>query len=303
MFIGSCFSEYIAEKITEVKFLTDNNPFGTVYNPLSIKKGLLRLMGDIKYSEAELFQSEDVWYSFDHHGSFSGTDKITVLNTINQRLNFSSSFLKEADILFITFGTSFIYELTSTGQVVSNCHKVHPGEFERRKISFAEIIAEYSNLFEMLFNFNPDIFVVFTVSPVRHWKDGAHENQLSKAVLLLAIDQLCKSYVQTFYFPSYEIMMDDLRDYRFYGEDMLHPGKVALNYIWQRLKECFMDSGTIQSIEEVVRIIQAFNHRPFNPDSIDFRAFCSKFVDECRGVSQKYNINLNKEEQYFMSFL
>lgn len=303
LFTGSCFSDYIADKFINYKYSTDANPFGTVYNPLSIKKGLLRLIEGNNYQEVELFQQDDIWYSFDHHGRFSGTEKENVLEGINQQLHFSSASLKEADFLFITFGTSIIYQLKSTGQVVSNCHKVPAGEFVRRKISVEEIIKEYSTLIETLFKYNPNISVVFTVSPVRHWKDGAHQNQLSKSVLLLAIDQLCNSHPQTFYFPSYEIMMDDLRDYRFYTEDMLHPDKVAINYIWQRLKESFMNSDTIRLMDEVEKIIQACNHKPFNPGSTAFRTFCNKFADESRVLMQKHGIDLIREEQYFRSFL
>ena len=301
--MGSCFSENIGDKFREAKFCIDNNPFGIVYNPISIKNGILRMMEKKKYQIDELFEHDDIWYSFDHHSHFSGTGREDVLQNINVRLLKSAEFLKSADLLFITFGTSFIYELKTNRQVVSNCHKLPSGTFERRNVGVEEIYNEYSDLLEELYKYNPDLNVIFTVSPIRHWKDGAHGNQLSKATLLLAIDKICNKYNQTLYFPSYEILLDDLRDYRFYNDDMLHPNITANNYIWQKVKDSFMESETIVIMEEIVKIVQAVNHKPFNPKSDAFLAFANNFLDKIKLLKGKYNIDLAKEEKYFESFL
>ncbi len=303
MFMGSCFSENIGDKFRESKFCIDNNPYGIVYNPLSIKKGLLRLIEKKYYQTDELFEQDGVWYSFDHHSRFSGSDKNLLLQNINQQLLNSAEFLKTADFLFITFGTSLVYELKINKQAVSNCHKLPSNTFERRKISIDEIITNYSYLLNELFNYNPDIYVIFTVSPVRHWQDGAHGNQLSKATLLLATDKICKQFNKTFYFPSYEIMLDDLRDYRFYADDMFHPDNTAINYIWQKVTESFMDTETILIMNEIEKIVQAFNHKPFNAKSVAFREFSNTFLEKINILKEKYNIDFLIEEKYFRSFL
>jgi len=299
---GSCFSEYIGDKLTEARFKVDNNPFGIVYNPLSVKKGLVRLIEATEYRADDLFLHEQVWYSFDHHSRFSGVDKDACLTLMNNRLQKSAQFLKTVDFLFITFGTSYFYLLKSTGQVVANCHKLPANDFQRKRMSIDEIVSEYDSLLQQIWSLNPNIHIVFTVSPIRHWKDGAHDNQLSKAILLLAIDAICKTHKQVFYFPSYELMMDDLRDYRFYGEDMLHPNTIAINYIWNRFKECFMEPDTISLMKEVEKVVQARNHKPFNPGSEAFQSFARQVYDKIQYLKEQYKIDLSEEENYFKSF-
>jgi hypothetical protein len=280
--MGSCFSENIGDKFRESKFCIDNNPFGIVFNPLSIKNGIIRLIENKPYKPDDLILHDDIWCSFDHHSRFSGIDRDEVLQNINQRLNNSAEFLKTADFLFITFGTSFVYELKNNKQVVSNCHKLPSGTFERRSVGIEEIFNDYTYLLNELYKYNPDINVIFTVSPIRHWSDGAHGNQLSKATLLLATDKICNQFNKTLYFPSYEILLDDLRDYRFYNDDMLHPNSTANNYIWQKVKDSFMDSETILVMDETEKIVQAVNHKPFNPNSDSFRVFTSKSLEKIK---------------------
>lgn len=302
MFIGSCFSEYIGSKFLENKFKTDNNPFGVIYNPYSINNALQRLINRKLYQTDELFQHNDIWYSFDHHGKFSGVDKNLVYNNINNRLINSSDFLRNTDFLFITFGTSFIYELKSTKKVVSNCHKVTSDNFEQRILTIEEITNQYSILLSEVFNYNPDIKVIFSVSPVRHWKNGAHGNQISKSILLLSIEYLCKSFQNTLYFPSYEILLDDLRDYRFYCDDMLHPNTTAINYIWEKIKSCFFEKETLKILDKIEQIVQAYKHKPFNPDSIEYKDFAINNLNKIIALKDKYNIWLIEEEEYFKKF-
>lgn len=289
--------------MAEAKFPVDNNPFGIVYNPMSVKLVLSRLMENRPYDREELFNYEGIWSSFDHHSRFSDVDDTACLAKINDRVDHSSQFLKKTSFLFITFGTSFVYTRKADGKIVANCHKVPAGEFTRRRLTVEEIVAEYRILLDQLFKINPNLNIVFTLSPVRHWKDGAHENQLSKAILLLAIDQIVKAFPQTAYFPSYEIVMDDLRDYRFYEEDMLHPNKIAINYIWSRFKEVFIDADTLSLMKEVEKVVQARNHRPFNPKSEPYYKFVSQNLDKIEFLKEQFGIQLSDEEQFFKSTL
>lgn len=303
IFSGSCFSENIGKKLEEAKFKVDNNPFGIVYNPLSVKHGLDRLMSEISYTENDLFQQEDMWCSFDHHSRFSDHSKVQTLQNINTRLQQASKTLKSAEFLFLTFGTSYVYELKSNNKVVCNCHKVPANAFMRRKISVEEITIAYEKLLENLFAFNPSLNIIFTVSPIRHWKDGAHESQLSKSTLFLAIDHLCDKYKNAAYFPSFEIMMDDLRDYRFYDEDMLHPNTVAISYIWQRFRDTFFSADTTNILKEVEKVMQAFRHKPFNNSTESFQLFARQQLEKINFLEDQYKIDLQKETRYFKEFI
>lgn len=303
MFLGSCFSENIGNKLIEKKFLNDNNPFGIVYNPLSIAAQLERLMSGEEYVLDDLFLRDGIWSSFDHHSKFSDVENLKCLEYINLRIKESHRNLKNADILFLTFGTSYVYYLKATGKLVSNCHKVPEKKFDRAMASVETITKAYNKLIENLLAFNPKLRIVFTVSPVRHWKDGAHENQVSKATLLLAIHELCKQLPNTSYFPAYELVMDDLRDYRFYAEDMLHPNDLAVNYIWQRFKDCYMSQETVMLMKDVEKITQAYHHRPFNPLSESFVSFAQQTYMKIQSLKESQHISFVEEEMYFKSFL
>ena len=303
MFLGSCFSEYIGNKLVEAKFSIDNNPFGIVFNPMSVGIQLDKLMNIVEYKMDNLFYNDGVWCSFDHHSRFSNPDKEACLSLINSRLRETHEYLKSADRLFLTFGTSYVYYTNGTERVVSNCHKVPAQEFVRKKVSIQEIVLAYSRLIPQLLAFNPKIQVIFTVSPIRHWKDGAHENQLSKATLLLAIDEICTMFPNASYFPSYEIVMDDLRDYRFYAEDMLHPNSLAINYIWNRFKECYMEPDTVFLMKEIEKVVQASKHKPFNPKTEAFQSFARQFYDKIQYLKGQFQLSFEEEEHYFKSFL
>ena len=241
--MGSCFSENIGQKMIDLKYRVDMNPFGILYNPESIANSLKFLLDQQPFTEYDLFQDQGLWNSFYHHSRFSDVDKDVVLNNINRRLTESHEFLKKADLLVITFGTAWAYELVNTGQVVSNCHKVAASFFNRVRLTRHEISVAYRHLLEELWSFNPNLKVIFTISPIRHWKDGAVENQVSKSTLILAVDHLKNDFADRglSYFPSYELMMDELRDYRFYAEDMIHPSETATDYIWDRFTSIFLN--------------------------------------------------------------
>ena len=272
MLIGSCFSENIGQKLIDLKFGIDMNPFGIVYNPESIANSLQILLEKQIFTESDLFQDQGIWSSFYHHSRFSDVDQKAVLEKINNRISSSNEFLKKADFLIITFGTSWVYELKKTGKIVSNCHKIRASEFTRFRLGVSEIAVKWSDLLKKLWQLNPNLKLIFTVSPIRHWKDGAVENQLSKATLLLAIDQLISIFgnQNLRYFPSYEIMMDELRDYRFYAEDMLHLSSVAVDHIFERFSQSMITDETKKISEQVSKIIRATQHRPFNPKSVEY---------------------------------
>ena len=206
--MGSCFAENIGRKLEENKFSVDINPFGTLYNPASVAEGLRMLLRPEYFTPGDLFQHEGIYHSFTHHSRFSAPSEEECLGHINSRLSESSDFLRKATRLVITLGTAFVYRLKSDGRIVSNCHKLPEKMFDRQLLTVGEIVAEWKGLLLSLWEQNPELKILFTVSPIRHWKDGAHGNQLSKATLLLAIDALQKEFPEhTAYFPAYEIMM------------------------------------------------------------------------------------------------
>ena len=265
--MGSCFAENIGRKLEENKFSVDINPFGTLYNPASVAEGLRMLLRPEYFTPGDLFQHEGIYHSFTHHSRFSAPSEEECLGHINSRLSESSDFLRKATRLVITLGTAFVYRLKSDGRIVSNCHKLPEKMFDRQRLSTQEIVEDWKPLLLALWEQNPALKILFTVSPIRHWKDGAHENQLSKATLLLATDALQKDYPgRIAYFPAYEILMDELRDYRFYADDMLHPSPLAISYpqtLRQSLKNgvIFKKLLTISPFNRIARPISGLSFK------------------------------------------
>jgi len=302
MLMGSCFSENIGQKLIDLKFGIDMNPFGILYNPESIANSLQILLEKRIFTESDLFLDQGIWNSFYHHSRFSDVDRGIALEKINSRINRSYEFLKTADFLVVTFGTAWIYELKRSGQIVSNCHKIRASEFTRFRLGVSEFVEKWSDLLKKLWQFNPNLKLIFTVSPIRHWKDGAVENQLSKATLLLAIDQLISGLgnQNLKYFPSYEIMMDELRDYRFYAEDMLHLSSVAVDHIFDRFGQSIITAETMKISEQVTKIIRATQHRPFNPKSVEYEKFLRMHLNEIEQIEKKSPfLDFTIEREYF----
>ena len=302
LFMGSCFTENIGNKMVELKYPADINPFGILYNPMSVANGLELLLENKTVQEEELIQHNGIWHSFSHHGRFSSTDKKECLENINGRIKTSADIFKRADFLFLTFGTSWIYRLKSTDQIVSNCHKIPAKEFVRQRLSFNEIIETYEHLLKKIWIKNPKLRVVFTVSPIRHWKDGAIENQRSKAGLILAVDELIKIFgkEKCAYFPSYEIVMDELRDYRFYSEDMLHLTDVAVHHIWEIFEHALIEEKDRKTAMEIKKIVNAARHRPMNKNSREFYNFLTGFQKKIAELETRFPfINLRLEKEYF----
>lgn len=302
LLMGSCFSENIGEKFRELKFQADVNPFGVIYNPVSVAKSLRRLVANKPYQEEDLFENQGIWGSFDYHSRFSATSAEKALEAMNSRLDRSFTVLKNAAYLFISFGTAWAYELKETGEIVSNCHKFPESLFKRFRLSPGEIVDVYRDLLSSLWNFNPKLKVIFTVSPIRHWKEGANGNQLSKSVLLLATDRLVTGFGsdRCAYFPSYEIVMDELRDYRFYAPDLIHLSPVAVDHIWDRISRSMIDGESLKLAKRINKIIKARMHRPFRPDADAYKIFLLNSLNEIIDLTISFPyLNLDQEKLYF----
>ena len=287
LMLGSCFIESIGEQLTLARFDVNINPFGILYNPLSIAKSLEILINEQMFTEKDLFEYKEQFHSFYHHSRYSHTDKLACLTNINISLQKGSKYLQEADVLILTFGTSYVYQHKEKEQIVGNCHKLPAASFDRYRLSINEIFSCWSLLIDQLKSINPKLNILFTVSPIRHLSDGAHDNQLSKSTLLIAIDELCKTK-ECYYFPSYEIVLDELRDYRFFKEDMVHPTDVAISYIWERFGDTFFTPVTKQVMAEWRKIQGAIGHRPFNTEGDNYKRFLEQTLLKIRAFSDKY---------------
>lgn len=300
MFIGSCFSNNIGNKLKENKFESSSNPFGVLYNPASIAQIIQHSINKKRIKAEDLILHNGLWHSFDFHGSFSNPDINETLLLTNKTIENTHSYVKKAEILFVTFGTAWAYSYLSTGNIVSNCHKIPSNLFKRKRLSVPSIIAIWKKTLDSLELFNPKLQVVFTVSPVRHLKDGAHENQLSKATLLLAIDQLIKEYSNVSYFPAYEIVMDELRDYRFYNNDMTHLTDLAVDYIFEKFKESYFHNNTSQFLKEISPIILGYNHRILSTQKDEIKKFANNMLKKISSVENKYGpLNFTTEKKHF----
>ena len=288
--MGSCFAENIGTRLERMKFRTITNPYGVLYNPLSIAEGLTRLMERHPFTEEELHEFPDGgWNTWMHHSRYSNPDKQAALTTINNSIEQASCQLAEADVLILTLGTAWVYRLTETNEVVGNCHKVPERKFIRQRLQVQEIIEALTKVLGRLSEINPKLRVLFTVSPVRHLKDGLHGNQLSKATLQLAVDELCQTRPeQCHYFPAYEIVMDELRDYRFYAEDMAHPSMQAVEYVWERFVEHVTDHEAQAFITQWDKIARALAHRPFHPEAEEYKQFVLQNRMKIEILKEKY---------------
>ncbi len=304
MLIGSCFTGNIGEMLQYYKFPTMINPFGVMYNPISVKNELDMLMHKKTFDAKDLHQYNQTWLSFYHGTRFSGDDQTQVLQRINQGIRQASQWLANTSMLIITFGTSRVYELKKDHTIVSNCHKIPSSEFDHYQLKVDDITQNWQPVIKELRAIHPDMQIVFTISPVRHWKDGAVSNQQSKATLILAVQQLLESFPELDYFPSYEIMMDELRDYRFYDEDMIHPGKTAIHYLWEQFSNTYIKKPTRKTMDKMEEIVKASNHSPLKPRSLEHQNFLKKQIEKTRHLMQKYpHINLQPELNHFIQQL
>lgn len=308
--LGSCFSDNIGRRLLDGLFDVDVNPMGTLYNPASIASALDDIMARREFAAADLFEHEGRWHSFAHHSRFSGTDPEKVLRGINSRLRTAHDNLRRAGVLIVTLGTAWIFTLRATGRVVSNCHKLPSAMFIRSRMSVDDIVKLWQPLLSRLRVFNPSLQVIFTVSPIRHLADGAHGNQLSKATLLLAVDRLIEESSTVMpsevvcpdgsvllidpvppmaveYFPAYEALMDDLRDYRFYGADMTHPSETAVDYVYSLFAESHMSAATRDLATACRKVTRRLAHRPMTDDP----AAISRFEQSTRQLVESLSLS------------
>ncbi len=271
--IGSCFIENIGGLLQSYKLPTLLNPFGILYNPLSIHYCIERLLQNTPYTTDELVDHQGIWYSFDHHGHFSSTEPNKAVALINHSYQEALSFLKNTNWLILTLGTATVYRYKVNQKVVANCHKIPNSQFSKERLTIAQIVDALSKTFIALEKKGLDVNILLTVSPVRHIKDGIIENQRSKSTLLLAVEQLVHQFEQVSYFPAYELVMDDLRDYRFFERDLVHPNQMAVTYIWEAFEQAYFTDKTSQLKNKIAKIVKASQHRPFHPHTPQHQQF------------------------------
>lgn len=289
MLLGSCFAQNIGQRLAERKFDICSNPFGIIYNPLSIATVLRRVISGEEFNEnsPEIFESEGRWHSILHHSDFSRKTREEFLHHINSSLQQAHEFIKEVDTIVITLGTAYVYERRSDGLIVSNCHKLPAATFNRRLVDIEEIAENLGNIVKSIASIRPEAKILFTVSPIRHLRDGAHDNQLSKATLLLATEKVRKAYPDKCdYFPAYEIMMDELRDYRFYAEDMTHPSPLAVEYIWEKFSAQHITEESIVLSNAIEEISRGLAHRPFDAESDGYRKFIANLLRKITQIKE-----------------
>ncbi len=290
MMIGSCFAENIGTYLQEFCFPIMVNPFGILYNPISIANSLNFLLSGKKFAEQDLFYSNGLYNSFSHHSRFSGTDPHSTLSRINTQTDEASGILKNCHHLFITFGTSWVFEHKVKKVVVSNCHKLPAATFDRYRLSVSQITETWIPLIDQIRSNNSDLHLIFTVSPIRHLKDGAHENQMSKSTLLLAIDELTTHFGPEIisYFPSYELVLDELRDYRFYASDMTHPSEVAIRFLQEKFAATILDKEALAVSAELDKILPALKHKSLNSNDNNYKSYIENQIEKINQLQIKY---------------
>jgi hypothetical protein len=284
--LGSCFAENMGEKFSYYKFQNKVNPFGIIFNPVSIETIMARVVHQQKFTEDDIFFHNDLWHCFEVHSELSHPDKETFLTNLNLIIQQSNNLIIQSTHIIITYGTSWVYRNKQSGKIVANCHKVPQSQFDKEILSIATIEQSIQNTVDLIQKVNSNGTFIFTISPVRHIKDGFIENQLSKAHLISAIHN--SQFTIHNYFPSYEIIMDELRDYRFYAEDMLHPSQMAIDYIWSRFYENYIAAFCFATMNEVSSIQKALSHRPFNPDSPSHQKFLQNVQGKIKQVQQDF---------------
>ena len=303
-FIGSCFAENISHKFSALHFHTAVNPFGIVYNPLSVANMLSRIAHEKLYTADEIFFDGEMYASWNFHGSFSSKDSNLCLQQMNEAVQSAHAFLQKSDVVFITLGTAYCYFLQESGAVVSNCHRQNANLFHRELISAERTVQALESAVQSLQTLNPQARIVLTVSPLRHLKDGAHGNQLSKATLLLGANSVVKAFKNVEYFPSYEIVMDELRDYRFYAADMIHLSSPAEDYIFEKCGEAYFSGETRQNLLRVQNFLKLSNHRILDAESSKVKAFAQRALSQAKDLqSQIPGLDLGAEVRYFEALL
>lgn len=288
LMMGSCFSQNIGLKMQKYKFKCIVNPFGTIFNPVSIARIISRCVECRLETEEALLFSQGLWVHPDYHSQLGSPDKLKVVENINQLIIRTHEDLKKCQVIFLTLGSSVGYEYKKTGRIVANCHKMPTMYFDKRPINIKEIMSNMDDALALLTSLNPNLHVVMTVSPVRHVKEGIVANSFSKARLHVAIEHLMDTYKHISYFPAYEWMLDDLRDYRFYDQDLIHPSDLAVDIIWQKFYQVYFDNHTREMIHDLEKIFRDQNHRPLNTETEEYQKFKASLAGKIEIFLKKY---------------
>ncbi|MCC6685019.1 MAG: GSCFA domain-containing protein [Bacteroidia bacterium] len=297
---GSCFAANMSEYFLRNHFGLHSNPNGILFNPVSLLQGLKHDILQQEYTASDCVQQDKLWHSIFHHGVFGSVVKEELLQNINERMHKSHAFLKVADWVILTFGSAWVYELKQSKKVVANCHKLPADVFTKHLLSVQEITTLFEEVCQLLRGINPEVKFLFTVSPVRYVRDGLVENNHSKAVLLQSVHQIIAQQKGCFYFPAYEIVVDELRDYRFYEADMVHPNKQAIDYVWAKFVSACMDKTTRDFIRAYEAILTAKAHRPLHKVPEEWERFKSIMRGKISEVKNAFPfMDLSEDEQYF----
>jgi hypothetical protein len=285
--VGSCFTEHVYNYLVASKFCALQNPNGILFNPVSIANALKRYIDHTLISPSELFERDGLWHHWDFHSNLSCTSMEESLLRMNQTITLANGFLKEAQWLIITLGSAFVYELSGS-HIVANCHKMPASHFTKRMLDPEEIISIYTAVVEQLKQFNHKLNIIFTISPVRHLRDGFVENNRSKAALIHAVNKLTGKQDHLHYFPSYELVVDDLRDYRFYAEDMVHPNYQATRYVWEKFCISSINGRSREVMKELDQLNMALQHKPLHPDSAEHMKFRNKYKEIATSLAARF---------------
>jgi hypothetical protein len=297
---GSCFTEHIGNYLMDIKFKVLQNPNGILFDPVSVCTSLVSYIQNKQYKEDDLFYLNEAWHSWQHHSRFSNPDKEECLRVINESQNSAYSFLKKADWLIITLGSSFNYKLADTSVTVANCHKAPAQTFIKHFCTIEEIVTALDQTIHQLFHFNPELKIIFTISPVRHLRDGVVENNRSKARLIEAVHHLVNKFDKLYYFPAYELVIDVLRDYRFYDIDLAHPNYAATQFVLEKFSENCFDGSTQALMKEIKKIVIAKKHKPFNPHSQQHKKFLHTYFEKAKQLQKEYSwLDFKEEMEYF----
>lgn len=315
LLVGSCFTEHIGNSLEELKFSVLQNPNGILFDPFSVSQSLVSYVRNKQYSEKDFFQLNEVWHSWKHHSRFSNMDLQEAVRIVNDSQERAHQFLKRANWIIITLGSSFSYQLTksaepreSSGDLegaetlirVANCHRAPAQWFNKHLMTIGEIVSDLDTSLRQLFLFNTNLNIVFTISPVRHIRDGVVENNRSKARLIEAVHSLVSKHDKLYYFPAYELVVDVLRDYRFYDADLVHPNYMATEFVLEKFAETFIDEATQNLMKEVKSIMIARRHKAFQPDTMAHKQFLKTYFEKTKALTEKYSFfDFNEEIEYF----
>lgn len=296
MFMGSCFSDNIGGYLQEIKLPVISNPFGVMFNPVSVQQSVERIVNGTEVIEAELMEHNGLWHHPDFHGSFSDPDKLTALSSMNSAITESHKFLQNTHHVFISLGTAFVYKDKASENIVANCHKMPADRFNREFLSVEEVMTSLRLMVDILQQTGvPHIH--FTVSPIRHLRDGLVQNQRSKAHLISAVHRIVEDNQTCHYFPSYEVVMDELRDYRYYAEDLTHLSPSAIHYLREIFTDTFYSPEAGKVIDRLTKVHQALTHKPLHPNTNEYKKFVSKLAEEMEQLEQTYDFVSFTEEK------